>query len=81
MICVTPLVKREEPPNGQGVTLQVYRNIIADECRMRKFPVIDGLTLVPNEPKYFDDDQHLNDVGHSTVGKNLAKALYEILKW
>jgi len=66
--------------NGQGLTVHDYRQAITTivQQRMATDPnlhLVDGLTLVPNQLKYFQDGVHPNDAGFALYAANLAAKL------
>ena len=66
--------------NGQGLHVQDYRQAITTVVQQRmatdvNLHLIDGLTLVPNQSKYFYDGVHPNDAGFAFYAANLAAKL------
>jgi lysophospholipase L1-like esterase len=78
---VTPIwTGVEAVANGQGLHVQDYRLAITSivQQRMATDPnlhLVNGLTLVPNQIKYFVDGLHPNDAGFALYAANLAAKL------
>jgi lysophospholipase L1-like esterase len=78
---VTPIwTGVEASPNAQGLYLRDYRQAITQIVlqRMATDPnlhLVDGLTLVPNQLRYFVDGVHPNDAGFALYATNLAGKL------
>ncbi len=65
-------IDRERPIG----TFQGCRKIVSDEAIKRSFIHIDGLSLVPPIPEFFQDGVlHPNDIGYSLYAENLIKQL------
>jgi lysophospholipase L1-like esterase len=76
VICVTPVWRSgEEKPNKVGLPLSEYRKAITEICTDDGHPVIDGLGLIPHDPKNYVDGLHPNDAGYEYYARNLAEAL------
>ncbi len=81
LYCVTPIwTSVEAVTNSQGLHVQDYRLAIASivQQRMATDPnlhLVNGLTLVPNQLKYFVDGLHPNDAGFALYATNLAAKL------
>lgn len=81
LYCLTPIwTSVENIPNAQGLYVRDYRQAIAHIVQQRAasdpdLHLIDGLTLVPNQLKYFVDGVHPNDVGFALYATNLAAKL------
>ena len=81
LYCLTPIWTGVEGlPNSQALYVHDYRQVIASivQQRMATDPnlhLIDGLTLVPNQSKYFLDGVHPNDAGFALYAANLAPKL------
>ena len=70
-----PWAERTEP-NDLGLSVQDYRDTIA--AAAKDFPtvtVIDGSTLVPDDPAYFVDNIHPNEDGAEAYAESLLKLL------
>lgn len=52
--------------------------IIKEECAKYSIPVLDGLTLVPDSPRYFKDGLHPNATGALIYALNLAKEIEKL---
>jgi lysophospholipase L1-like esterase len=70
----------EASPNAQGLYLHDYRQAITQIVQQRRLTdpnlhLIDGLTLVPNQLRYFVDGLHPNDAGFALYATNLASKL------
>jgi lysophospholipase L1-like esterase len=70
----------EGSTNGQGLHVQDYRQAITTIVQQRmatdtNLHLIDGLTLVPNQLKYFVDGVHPNDAGFALYAASLAAEL------
>ena len=83
VICVTPIWRCEEEQNksnAAGYTMAALRSAIATACHSRGDPVIDGLTLVPNDRSYyFDGCVHPNDRGYKYFASALNTALSSLV--
>ncbi len=77
IVCVTPIWRVGEGSlNSAGYDLATTRLLITDACTSLGHPTIDGLTLVPNDPAYFDSTGvHPNDAGYNYMTNGLAAAL------
>lgn len=81
LYCVTPIwTGVEDVQNGQGLYVRQYRQAIrqiVQQCMATdpNLHLIDGLTLVPNQLKYFVDGIHPNDAGFALYATNLAAKL------
>ena len=76
VICVTPIWRTGEGTlNSAGYKLDDYRKAITQICTADGHPVIDGLSLVPDDPKYYLDGIHPNDAGDDYYARHLAEAL------
>ena len=81
LYCLTPIwTGLEDVQNGQGLYVHDYRQAITQivQQRMATDPnlhLIDGLTLVPNQLRYFVDGVHPNDAGFALYASNLAAKL------
>ena len=81
LYCITPIwTSVEGVPNGQGQTIQAYRDAITQIVHQRmagdpNLHLIDGLTLVPHLLKYYVDGVHPNDAGFALYASNLAPRL------
>jgi len=81
LYCLTPIwTSVEGAPNGQGLYVHDYRQAIATIVQQRmatdsNLHLIDGLTLVPNQLKYFVDGIHPNDAGFALYASTLAAKL------
>jgi lysophospholipase L1-like esterase len=79
--CMTPIwTGAEGVLNGQGLTVQDYRQAITSIVQQRiatdpSLHLIDGLSLVPHQLKYFVDGIHPNDAGFALYAVNLAAKL------
>lgn len=77
-VCVTPLWRADEQiPNAQGATLEDYRAAIRLLCA--GFPIVEGPSLIPSGDGFFCDGLHPNDRGYRALGKNLSRALREVV--
>jgi lysophospholipase L1-like esterase len=70
----------ETSPNAQGLYLRDYRQAITQTVQQRmatdpNLHLVDGLTLVPNQLRYFVDGLHPNDAGFALYATNLASKL------
>ncbi len=79
--CVTPIwTGVEAVTNSQGLHVQDYRLAITSIVQQRaatdpNLHLVNGLTLVPNQLKYFVDGLHPNDAGFALYATNLAAKL------
>ena len=82
LYCLTPIwTSLESAQNGQGLFVHDYRQAITQIVQQRtatdaNLHLIDGLTLVPNQLKYFVDGVHPNDAGFALYASNLAAKLH-----
>ena len=77
---ITPIWrdKREGKKTGR---FEDCCRLVANEAKKRGFTVIDGLTLVPPMPVFFQDEYlHPNDLGFSLYAENLVAVLDRYLK-
>jgi lysophospholipase L1-like esterase len=70
----------EGSTNGQGLHIQDYRQAITSIVQQRmasdaNLHLIDGLSLVPNQSRYFVDGVHPNDAGFALYAAALAAKL------
>lgn len=86
LICVTPLRRaRGELKNRAGYTLSDMRKAIGDLCRGLGIPVIDGLSLIPEDPEigrsnestYFFNGLHPNQQGHDIMADRLLRQIVD----
>jgi lysophospholipase L1-like esterase len=81
LYCLTPIwTSVESVPNAQGLYVHDYRQAITQIVQQRaatdpNLHLIDGLTLVPNQLKYYVDGVHPNDAGFAQYATNLAVKL------
>jgi lysophospholipase L1-like esterase len=63
-------------PNSIGLFLEDYRKVLRNTARdFPKVKVIEGAKLVPDDPKYYVDNIHPNDLGASEYADNLLAEL------
>jgi lysophospholipase L1-like esterase len=81
LYCLTPIwTGIEGLQNTQGLLVRDYRQAITTIVQQRiatdpNLHLIDGLTLVPNQLKYFVDGVHPNDAGFALYAAGLAAKL------
>ena len=85
IVCVTPIWRSDEgTKNKAGYTIATLRADIRTICTRARHPVIDGLTLVPNNPSYYAYWRgpfiHPNDDGYASYAANLSKALGALIQ-
>lgn len=81
LISALTWVGRTGEPNAIGIHLDQYRQVLeplADLSPLVK--LIDGTTLVPDDPSFFVDNVHPNDKGFAVYGQQLAKHAKEALQ-
>jgi lysophospholipase L1-like esterase len=82
LYCLTPIwTSVENLPNAQGLYVHDYRQAITQMVQQREatdpnLHLIGGLTLVPNQLKYYVDGVHPNDAGFAQYATNLAAKLF-----
>ncbi|MFA6715443.1 MAG: SGNH/GDSL hydrolase family protein [Victivallales bacterium] len=63
-------------PNSIGLFLEDYRKVLREAAKdFPKVKVIEGAKLVPDDPKYYVDNIHPNDLGASVYADNLLAEL------
>ncbi len=79
IVCITPLwTQREGEPNTAGDVLADYRAAVADACSAHR--VVDGVTLIDHDSKYFSDGLHPNHVGNAQLASRLVPVLKPLLR-
>ncbi|MCP3965022.1 MAG: SGNH/GDSL hydrolase family protein [Lentisphaerae bacterium] len=74
---ITPIPwATRKAPNEIGLYLEDYRQSLRKiAAEFPHFKVIEGTDLVPDDPAFFVDDVHPNDLGMSSYADNLQKQL------
>ncbi|MDD5598547.1 MAG: SGNH/GDSL hydrolase family protein [Victivallaceae bacterium] len=63
-------------PNSIGLFLEDYREVLRETAKsFPKVKVIEGAKLVPDDPEYYVDNIHPNDLGASEYADNLLAEL------
>ncbi len=85
LFCVTPLRRAQEWRNHAGYTLPELRRAISNLCGRLDIPVIDGLSLLPEDPtlakgtesNFFADGVHPNRRGHAMIAERLLRQIVD----
>jgi lysophospholipase L1-like esterase len=48
---------------------------VSEKAADQNLHLVEGLDLIPHDPKYFSDGVHPNDAGFAALAKNLGKNL------
>jgi lysophospholipase L1-like esterase len=77
--CLSPPWRESEAsPNGNGNTLDEFRDVIHDVCTAAGGTYLDGKAAIPNAPAYFIDGLHPNARGHRAMARFLKAELGQL---
>jgi len=78
---ITPLWSTEPLPTKLGLCLEDYRKVVRNLAAGAHDPclhLVEGLNLIPHDPKYFTDGIHPNDEGFREMATNLEREMNRI---
>jgi len=77
--CLSPPWRQDEASaNGNGDTLEDFRDVIRDVCTEAGGTYLDGKDAIPNSLSYFPDGLHPNERGHRAMARFLNAELNQL---